>query len=85
MWDGKIGMWPVGDYSKAQRISVNRPAGARVWHNANMDFARFRMMIIDDVIPAIQALWLAGEWDDPNRMEVVPTQKAGVTQSSSPP
>jgi hypothetical protein len=71
MWDGKIEMWPIGDYGKAQRTSVNRPAGARVWHNANMDFGRFRMMIIDDVILAIQALWPAGEWNGPNYKIIV--------------
>jgi hypothetical protein len=36
-----------------------------------MDFGRFRIMIIDDVIPAIQALWPAGEWNDPNYKIIV--------------
>jgi hypothetical protein len=78
MWDGKIGMWPIGDFGKAQRTSVNRPASARVWHNANVDFSRFRMMIIDDVIqPSLQALWLAGEWNDPNFTIIVQQDGSG--------
>jgi hypothetical protein len=66
MWDGKLGMWPIGDYGKAIRASIHRPAGTRVWHSENMGFLGFRMMIIDDLIPVIQALWPVGEWTDPN-------------------
>jgi predicted nucleic acid-binding protein len=35
-WDGKIGMWPIGSFQRAQRTSVNQPAGARVWVNEGM-------------------------------------------------
>jgi hypothetical protein len=76
-WDGKLGMWPIGYYDKAQRSSVNRPAGTRVWKNQNMDFAVFRMMIIDDLIPAIQALWPAGEWNDNSFKIIVQQDGAG--------
>jgi hypothetical protein len=55
-------MWPIGDYGKAIRYIINRPAGATVWHSESMDYARFRMMMIDDVVPAIQAKkWPIGE------------------------
>ena len=32
MWDGKIGMWPIGQFQPAARASVNQPRGAPVWH-----------------------------------------------------
>jgi hypothetical protein len=27
MWDGKLGLWPIGHWAPAQRTSINRPAG----------------------------------------------------------
>jgi hypothetical protein len=81
-WDGKLGMWPIGDYGKAQRTSKLRAAGTRVWHNENMGFGRFRMMIIDDLIPAIQALWPVGEWTDPNFKITVQQDGAGAHPQS---
>jgi hypothetical protein len=81
-WDGKLGMWPIGDYGAAQRTSRYRPAGTRVWHNENMGFGRFRMMIIDDLLPAIQALWPAGEWGDPNFKITVQQDGAGAHPQS---
>ena len=81
-WDGKLGMWPIGYYDVAQRSSVNRPRGTKVWKNATMDHERFRMMIIDDLIPAIQALWPAGEWGDPNFTITVQQDGAGAHPSS---
>jgi hypothetical protein len=81
-WNGKLGMWPIGYYDKAQRSSVNRPAGTRIWKNANMDHDRFRMMIIDDLIPAIQALWPVGEFCDPNFKIIIQQDSAGAHPSS---
>jgi hypothetical protein len=81
-WDGKLGMWPIGYYDKAKRSSVNRPAGTRVWVNDSMDHERFRMMIIDDLIPAIQALWPIGEWHDPNFKIIVQQDGAGAHPKS---
>jgi hypothetical protein len=31
--DGKIGIWPIGEWAPAQRTSINRPAGTPVWHD----------------------------------------------------
>lgn len=53
-FDGKIGIWPVGEMGVAQRTSVNRPAGAPVWSNKEMDRPFYRRMIIDLVLPAIK-------------------------------
>jgi len=36
-WDGKIGIWPVGEHTMAWRTSVNRASGA----------AEFKKKIID--------------------------------------
>jgi hypothetical protein len=66
MWDGKLGIWPVGDYSLAIRSSVNRPAGATVWNNESMDRERYIAMMVQDLFPAIMSKWPRGEWADPN-------------------
>jgi hypothetical protein len=47
-----------------------------------MDHAMFCMMIIDDLIPAIQALWPAGEWNDPNFKIIVQQDGAGAHPDS---
>jgi hypothetical protein len=65
-FDGKIGIWPIGHYAAAQRSSVNRPAGTRVWKGCGMGHEKFREMLFDDIIPAIQEKWPIGEWSDPN-------------------
>jgi hypothetical protein len=51
-----------------------------------MDHARFHMMIIDDLIPAIQAsLWpAAGEWNDRSPNFKIIVQQAGWSWCSSP-
>ena len=66
MWDGKIGMWPIGYYGVAQRSIHNRPAGTRVWVNETMDHKKYKEMLINCVIPAIAAKWLPSEWNNPN-------------------
>ena len=30
-WDGKLGIWPIGDWEPAKRASKNRPRGTLVW------------------------------------------------------
>jgi hypothetical protein len=81
-WDGKLGMWPIGDYGAAVRTSIHRPASTRVWHNASMNFARYRMMMIDDLLPAIQALWPSGEWADPSFKICIQQDGAGAHPKS---
>ena len=32
-WDGKLGIWPIGDWELAKWKSKNRPEGTLVWKN----------------------------------------------------
>ena len=32
-WDGKLGIWPIGDGEPAKQKSKNRPKGTLVWKN----------------------------------------------------
>lgn len=63
-WDGKIGMWPIGNYTVAQRRSVHRPAGTIEWENVNICNELYRDMLLDHVIPEIMNKWPVGQWTD---------------------
>jgi hypothetical protein len=52
-WDGKIGIWPIGNYTVAQRNSINRPAGTIEWENQNVDHELYRDMMVDNVFTEI--------------------------------
>jgi len=54
-WDGKIGIWPIGEYTVAQRTSVNRAAGTDEFQKQCVDRDKYRTMMINDVVPAIQS------------------------------
>ena len=60
-WDGKIGIWPIGEYTVAQRTSVNRPAGADEFTKQSIDRDKCREMMINDVVPAIQSRFPTSE------------------------
>lgn len=56
-WDGKIGIWPIGKEKLAQRDSVNRAAGTVEWEPENVDQAKCKCLLINDVVPAIATKW----------------------------
>jgi hypothetical protein len=56
-WDGKVGIWPIGHVEQAQKSSVNRPKGADVWVNDNVDKDMYRLMLINEVVPKIVEVW----------------------------
>jgi hypothetical protein len=55
MWDGKIGIWPIGHVGEAKRTSKNRKKGDPVWENESVTREKYREMVIDKVLPAILA------------------------------
>ena len=60
-WDGKIGVWSFGTYTVAQRSSVNRAAGADEFTKQSIDCDKYREMLINDVVPAIQSRFPTSE------------------------
>jgi hypothetical protein len=66
VWDGKIGLWPIGHWAPAQRTSVNRPAGTMVWHDETITKESYRRLLLEKVFPAIKDLWPRGDWQRPN-------------------
>jgi hypothetical protein len=65
-WDGKIGIWPIGRYTVAQRNIVNRPAVTTEWENINIDHELYRDLLVDHVFTEIMNKWPVGQWNDPN-------------------
>ena len=61
-WDGKIGMWPVGEWTPAERTSRSRPQGAPIWKNTSIDKSIYRQLLIEKVLPAIKEKWPRGSW-----------------------
>jgi hypothetical protein len=64
MWDGKIGMWPIGQFQPAARASANQPRGAPVWHNEKVNKKRYRALLLEKVIPSIKEKWPRQSWND---------------------
>ena len=56
-WDGKLGIWPIGDWEPAQRGSKNRPKGTLVWKNQMVTKVVYRDLLINKLILAILEKW----------------------------
>ena len=56
-WDGKLGIWPIGDWEPAKRKSKNQPKGMLVWKNKIMTKEVYRDLLIRKLIPAILEKW----------------------------
>ena len=52
-WDGKLGIWPIGDWEPAKQKSKNRPKGTLVWKNKMVMKEVYRELLISKLIPAI--------------------------------
>jgi hypothetical protein len=77
MWDGKTGIWPCGHYYLAERSSVNRPAGTKLWRNETMGHRMYKEYAVDKLIPAILEKWPLGEWSDPRFKIKIQQDNAG--------
>jgi hypothetical protein len=66
IWDGKIGIWPIGDWAPAQRTSINKPAGTLVWRDENITKEKYRELLLEKVFPAIMTKWPRGDWGRAN-------------------
>ena len=56
-WDGKLVIWPIGDWEPAKRGSKNRPKGMLVWKNKMVTKDVYRELHINQLILAILENW----------------------------
>jgi hypothetical protein len=55
LWDGKIGIWPIGHMEPAKRASKNCAAGTPIWVNDSVTREMYHQYLLDKVVPAILA------------------------------
>jgi hypothetical protein len=77
MWDGKLGMWPIGNFVLAQRNSVNRAAGTKEFKNKTVDREMYKQLLMDCVVQAIIDKWPLSEFQDPNLKIMIQQDNAG--------
>ena len=77
MWDGKIGLWPIGDWAPARRASTNRPAGTPVWHDHSITRDKYRSLLLEKVFPAIKVKWPTSDYSRPTCIIRVQQDGAG--------
>lgn len=56
-FNGRIGLWPFVETRPALRDSKNRPKGTMETKCVSVDRAEMRQRIVEDVFPAIRAVW----------------------------
>ena len=56
-WDGKLGIWPIGDWEPAKRASKNQPRGTLVWKNKPVTKEVYRELLISKLLLAIVEKW----------------------------
>ena len=57
-WDGKLGIWPIGDWEPAQQGSKNRLKGTLVWKNKLVTKSVYQDLLVSKLLPAIMEKWL---------------------------
>ena len=56
-WDGKLGIWPIGDWEPAKRKSRNRTKGMPVWKNKIITKEVYCDLLTTKLIPSILEKW----------------------------
>ena len=56
-WNGKLGIWPIGDWEPAKWKSKNRPKGTLVWKNKVVTKEVYQDLLISKLIPSILEKW----------------------------
>ena len=53
-WDGKLGIWPIGDWEPVKRASKNQPRGTLVWKNKPVTKEVYCELLISKLVPGYQ-------------------------------
>ena len=56
-WDGKLGIWRIGDWEPVKWKSKNRPKGMVVWKNKMVTKEAYRELLLSKLILAILEKW----------------------------
>ena len=56
-WDGKLEIWPIGDWEPVKQKLKNRPKGTLVWKNKIITKEVYHDLLITKLIPSILEKW----------------------------
>ena len=56
-WDGKLGIWPIGDWEPAKHRSKNRLKGILVWKNKVVTKEVYQELLLSKLLLAIMEEW----------------------------
>jgi hypothetical protein len=81
-WDGKIGIWPIGEYTQYIKQTKNHKPGDPKWANKNMD-SKLYCEYLGEVVRNITEKWPRTEWNDPQCQIRIQQNGARVHTSDS--
>jgi hypothetical protein len=61
MWDGKLGIWPVGHWQPYVRGEKARQGLSR-WVDENITRDKYTELLVDKLLPSIESNWPKSEW-----------------------
>ena len=61
-WDGKLGIWPIGDWEPVKRKLKNMPKGMPVWKNKIITKEVYHDLLITKLILSILEKWPRRDW-----------------------
>ena len=61
-WDGKLGIWPIGDWEPEKRGSKNQPRGTLMWKNKAVTKEVYHELLISKLLPEIVEKWPRTDW-----------------------
>jgi hypothetical protein len=61
MWDGKIGIWPVGQWQPYVRGEKARQ-GLMKWVDVKLTRQKYTELLIEKLLPSIEAKWPKADW-----------------------
>jgi hypothetical protein len=64
MWDGKLGIYPIGEYYQAQKNTKKQNRGDLKWKNMNVN-AEVYLETMREVVIQIAETWPRGQWQNP--------------------
>ena len=62
LWDGKLGILPIGDWEPVKWKSKNKPKGMLVWKNKIVTKEVYHDLLISNLIPSILEKWSRRDW-----------------------
>jgi hypothetical protein len=77
MWDGKLGIWPVGHWQPYVRGEKARQGLSR-WVDENITREKYTELLVDKLLPSIESSWPKSEWKQAGFEVIIQQDGAGA-------